>query len=385
MVIFFSEKKKSVEPTAPDDATMRSSEEGLLALMMVASASLPEFFERPELEPWRYSAMNAEPRRWTPELTENWTDGKGPFLTIATRSGFRPECLSNLMASLAAQKGVQFLQFVSNDAGVPGRAAIEGHIFYGTGNRSMHDIRIVDVDRSKFKNGKCYSTKYLKVLYALAPDDSWIVTLDDDARLTNEWQLRRIQEAVKYADPQRDILLQDAFLGKYHVLVYPNYTKDYGDFPKIDTANTIFHKSAAMKLLFLNGKCGGDKKLFLQLLSKNYRIRHISQPQPGVWANYDGQAKQELSVCDVMNLAPGERQFLLSPAYQGARLEPNQLLIKQAQDHYARLRRHPHHLRSSSSNNGSSIVLKGDPTTSSIMSVSSSSSNDHYDRRRRWR
>mmetsp|Transcript_13081 Transcript_13081/g.42641 ORF Transcript_13081/g.42641 Transcript_13081/m.42641 type:complete len:158 (-) Transcript_13081:17-490(-) len=135
-----------------------------------------------------------------------------------------------------------------------------------------------------------------------------------------------------------DILLQDALLGKYADRVYPLYTPEYesGKIPKIDTSNAIYHKSATERLQWPEtmGKCGGDKRLFMELVKQNYTMRHIPTRNPGIWANYNGQAHQHLNNCSVDNLAPGEREFLRSPAYRGARIEPSPRLIERAQLHY---------------------------------------------------
>ena len=339
---------------------------GLLLVVVAAQQVSPPFLEVEEIPAWEFDSVNAR-KRQDHGLKEDLRNASLPLITVVTRSGFRPRCLANLQASLAAQRGVDFLQIISNDAGPAGRAALELHV-----PRAKHTMKIVDLDRSDFlgrhSSNKCYSTKYLRKLYSLAPADSWIVTLDDDARLVDADQLRRIQVAASFADPKSHLLLQDAFLGKNDIVVYPNYTDVYenGHVPKIDTANTIFHQSATSRLAFSTLRCGGDKQLFLQLIRDyNYTLAHVTSgasflsassegPEtssekeevslseggggnPGVWANYDGQAKQDISLCDVAHLAPGEATFLASKAYQVARLEPTPDLEAQAAQHYVRL------------------------------------------------
>jgi len=304
--------------------------------LWVVGATVSPFAEVEELEPWSFDAANVAKRAMSSSSVRG-TEGDDVRLTVVTRSGFRPQCLANLRASLAAQVGVSFVHLISNDAGPEGRAAIDEQIGE---RRSTSTTSVVDVDRYDFNRGpgnKCYSTKYLKVLYRLAPANSWIVTLDDDARLVHPDQLLRVKEAAAAAEPT-DVLLQDAFLGKHEVDVYPRYTPEYegGAIPKIDTSNTIYHKSATDHLRWV-GKCGGDKRLFLQLVQKNYTLKHIPTSNPGVWANYNGQAKQNLSNCEVIHLAPGERDFLRSPAYRAARVDPSPWLVDQAQVHYKRL------------------------------------------------
>jgi len=250
-----------------------------------------------------------------------------PSITVVTRSGFRPQCLANLQASLGAQRGVQggFLQIISNDAEKPGWTFVSTYQQFG--NSSHHRIRLLNLKRENYytSKGRCHSTKYLQSLYAMVPKNSWIVTLDDDARLTDSQQLRRIQLAASRSNPEQDVLLQDTFMGKKVIVKYPNYTFAYENatIPKIDTAAVIFHQSAT-KSIEWSGRCGGDKLIFKQLVEDgHYRPVHISQYTPGAWANYDGAAKQTLSYCNIIQLAPGERTFLDSREYRQAYLQPN--------------------------------------------------------------
>mmetsp|Transcript_13081 Transcript_13081/g.42640 ORF Transcript_13081/g.42640 Transcript_13081/m.42640 type:complete len:215 (-) Transcript_13081:605-1249(-) len=150
--------------------------------LLTGAAATPWPFadEVEEIAPWTsFDEANLAKRAMSPAPRCNG-DVK---LAVVTRSGFRPQCLANLQASLAAQVGVTFVQVISNDAGRDGRKSI----LEQTKRRgNLGDVKVVDVDRYLFNKGlknKCYTTKYLEGLYAQVPPDSWIITLDDDARL----------------------------------------------------------------------------------------------------------------------------------------------------------------------------------------------------------
>lgn len=251
--------------------------------------------------------------------------GDGPAsestkLTIVTRSGFRPHCLSNLQASLAGQQNVRFQQVISNDAGKPGRDAVKAH-----GN-----MKIIDMHVPKTKSKHCYSSTYLNRLYKHVHHDHWIMTLDDDARLVDADQLRLVRDAVARLDPDKEMLLQDALMWRQpHMVVYPNFTRDWGHgvYPKIDTGNVIFNKRAVDKIEFTE-QCGGDKKMFDQLLSHNVTPVFLDQPKPGVWTNYDGRAFQAYAFCNISELASAKELALVqSKAYCQAHLEPNATML----------------------------------------------------------
>lgn len=240
-------------------------------------------------------------------------------LTIVTRSGFRPHCLSNLQASLAGQRNVHFQQVISNDAGEPGRDAVKAY-------EKFHPIKIIDMQVPKTKSKHCYSSTYLNRLYKHVHRDHWIMTLDDDARLVDADQLRLVRDAVAQLDPDREMLLQDALMWRQpHIVVYPNFTQDWGHgvYPKIDTGNVVFNKRAVDKFEFTE-QCGGDKKMFDQLLSHNVTPVFLDQPKPGLWTNYDGRAFQAYALCNISELAgDNERALVQSRAYCQAHLQPN--------------------------------------------------------------
>jgi len=239
-----------------------------------------------------------------------------PLITIVTRSGFRPSCLNNLQASIAAQNVSNVLQIVSNDARRRGRTFLEDHQ-----QRSKHEFRIVDLDRSQFwaedsTEVQCASSKYLNLLYREVPKDSWVMTLDDDSRLVRADQIRRVQRAAYRADAKTDVLLQDAYMWLNRSFrIYPNYTE--AGTVVVDTSNFIFHQSAVKHLDF-GAACGGDKVSFRQLLDAGYKPLAIRQPTPGVWGNYAGPAKQRLVTCDVHGLAPFEAPLVNSSLYKDA-------------------------------------------------------------------
>jgi len=253
-------------------------------------------------------------------------------VTIVTRSGFRPACLNNLQASLAAQSTSEFRQIVSNDADRHGLRLLEEHRA-----KARHALEIVDLDRRRFwTKGRvqCASSRYLNTLYERVPRDSWIMTLDDDSRLVDPDQILRARRAAARSDPTTDVLLQDAYMWTNRSFrVYPNYTASK---IWIDTANVIFHRSAVSQLDF-GAACGGDKVGFRRLLDAGYRPVAIRQATPGVWANYAGPAHQRLVDCDVHRLAPGEDRMTANATYRNAKVPLGK--------HQARAERHQAHLR----------------------------------------
>lgn len=264
--------------------------------------------------------------------------GSPPQITVVTRSSFRPRCFSKLQASLRAQSGVVggFTWIISNDAGSDGHT----YLREATKNWSSHEIRIVDIDHDHFYklHNRCASSQYLNTLYTHVSDNSWIVTIDDDARLLDERHLAQVQAAASLSNAASEILLQDAWMWKGSALVrYPNYTLAYANstFPKIDTLNVIFHKSAVTHIRF-GGVCGGDKIMMKQLLNASYQFVHIKQDLPGCWANYDGAAHQRQSKCNISELAPQELSLIRSEVYRREFQAPSALWDAKAQLHHRR-------------------------------------------------
>ena len=276
--------------------------------------------------------VRADPQRSV--SSEEMFEAPLPPLTIVTRSGFRPGCFNKLQASLAAQSTSDFSQIVSNDANRSGFKFLEAHKA-----KAQHDFRIVNLDRADFwtKNRvQCASSRYLNALYGEVARDSWIMTLDDDSRLLLPDQIERVRRGCARSDPHRDVVLQDAYMWtKRSFRKYPNYTESH---IQVDTANFIFHASAAKHLDF-GAKCGGDKMAFQRLLDNGYKPKFLRQPAPGVWANYAGPAHQRLVKCDLPTVAgPKEVELIASDRYQRAIVPPNHQ--RDAERYQVYLRRH---------------------------------------------
>ena len=150
---------------------------------------------------------------------------------------------------------------------------------------------------------RCPHNKFLKELLDSVGNRSWIMIVDDDARLLSPHHVSNVMREASRS-PKNTVLLQPSRVGnnesihEYRHLdgktIWPmhGWPDRSTAYLRVDMTNLVFHQSMA-KHIVLSNQCGADKLIFRMLLRAGGKPRELNANITGVgiWGNFRGQSR----------------------------------------------------------------------------------------------
>ena len=150
---------------------------------------------------------------------------------------------------------------------------------------------------------RCPHNKFLRELLDSVGPRSWIMIVDDDARLLSPHHVSNVMREASRS-PTNTVLLQPSRVGNneskheykhldgktiWPMHGWPDRSMAY---LRVDMTNLVFHQSMA-KHIILSNQCGADKLIFKMLLRAGGKPRELDANVTGVgiWGNYRGQSR----------------------------------------------------------------------------------------------
>ena len=269
----------------------------------------------------RMGRMRTVPCNASASFKNHWTPSceAGDCLAVLTRSGLpsRSELFNTLRKGLLAQDLPQWHHVIAtehvdctylpprrkeNDSACGGplrTTVVPAHSFKHMQNSALAP-RIQRMGNHSAVRIGCPFALHIYDMLAAVANTSWVMIVDDDARMLRDDHLRNL---LSYLLPASEdtVFLQPTYLGPengtvyYHKRLWPlRLAKRVHDTStahwRVDTANLVFHKRM-VKHIKLSGGCGEDKEMLRQLLAAGCKLRVLSNAHEvpaGVWANYLG-------------------------------------------------------------------------------------------------